>query len=67
MTPSPPIRTEGLTESARRALEYLARRFRGDFTGRMEVECREGGVRRLEEHRSLGSVELAEADGEGAA
>lgn len=51
--------TVGLSESARRTLEHMARQLRAGFSGRFEVECNKGGVRRLDERRSLSAMDLA--------
>lgn len=36
-----------LSESGRNCLLYLGDLFRGGFTGKVELECKEGGVREI--------------------
>lgn len=50
-----------LTDSAQRTIQHLTEQLRNGFTGRYVIDCKDGGVRRVQEERTLHSVDLAPA------
>jgi hypothetical protein len=56
---------DGLSDSAKAAVSDLICLLAGRFTGRVEIECMEGGVRNFREIRERRSAQLGQLTGSG--
>lgn len=54
-----------LPESTRKFMLHIVEVLRGGFTGRIEIECSEGGIRELRKTERLTTKDLPQGDERG--